>query len=188
MRCAVGHVPGRRAALGDRVRAAAARTERSAGLLYAVGVRRGAVGGLGRGSTGNRRGRLRRRTDHALIARWRRAQALRRTLDRRPDLLGPRALTAEERESVARRRVSLQNATLILVALNLVVIILLPPFESVYAITKASIPTFEGFYFIFARHAESTANVLRLINSDPSRSIPLTARGREQAAYLRGAD
>src|SRR5262245_19663818 len=35
--------------------------------------------------------------DHARIARWRRAQALRRTLDRRPDLLGPRALTAEER-------------------------------------------------------------------------------------------
>lgn len=52
---------------------------------------------------------------------------------------------------VARRRVSLQNATLIVVALNLVVIILFPPFESVYAITKASIPTFEGFYFIFAR-------------------------------------
>ena len=35
--------------------------------------------------------------DHGLIARWRRAQALRRTLDRRPDLLGPRALTADER-------------------------------------------------------------------------------------------
>jgi tRNA (guanine37-N1)-methyltransferase len=35
--------------------------------------------------------------DHARISRWRRAQALRRTLDRRPDLLGPRALTAEER-------------------------------------------------------------------------------------------
>ena len=35
--------------------------------------------------------------DHALIARWRRAKALRRTLDRRPDLLGPRALTADER-------------------------------------------------------------------------------------------
>src|SRR5439155_1310659 len=35
--------------------------------------------------------------DHALIARWRRAQALRRTLHRRPDLLGPRALTADER-------------------------------------------------------------------------------------------
>jgi tRNA (guanine37-N1)-methyltransferase len=35
--------------------------------------------------------------DHARVDRWRRAQALRRTLDRRPDLLGPRALTAEER-------------------------------------------------------------------------------------------
>jgi tRNA (guanine37-N1)-methyltransferase len=35
--------------------------------------------------------------DHARVARWRKAQALRRTLDRRPDLLGPRALTAEER-------------------------------------------------------------------------------------------
>src|SRR5262249_15720501 len=35
--------------------------------------------------------------DHTRIARWRRAQALRRTLQRRPDLLGPRALTAEER-------------------------------------------------------------------------------------------
>jgi tRNA (guanine37-N1)-methyltransferase len=35
--------------------------------------------------------------DHARVARWRKAQALRRTLDRRPDLLGSRALTAEER-------------------------------------------------------------------------------------------
>jgi tRNA (guanine37-N1)-methyltransferase len=35
--------------------------------------------------------------DHARIARWRRAQALRRTLALRPDLLGHRDLTAEER-------------------------------------------------------------------------------------------
>jgi tRNA (guanine37-N1)-methyltransferase len=34
--------------------------------------------------------------DHARVARWRRAQALRRTLDRRPELLGGRPLTAEE--------------------------------------------------------------------------------------------
>lgn len=34
--------------------------------------------------------------DHARVARWRRAQALRRTLERRPDLLGGRALTADE--------------------------------------------------------------------------------------------
>jgi tRNA (guanine37-N1)-methyltransferase len=35
--------------------------------------------------------------DHVRIARWRRAQALRRTLARRPDLLAHRDLTAEER-------------------------------------------------------------------------------------------
>jgi tRNA (guanine37-N1)-methyltransferase len=35
--------------------------------------------------------------DHARIARWRRAQALSRTLARRPDLLGGRELTEEER-------------------------------------------------------------------------------------------
>jgi tRNA (guanine37-N1)-methyltransferase len=35
--------------------------------------------------------------DHERVARWRRAEALRRTLRRRPDLLGPRALTAAER-------------------------------------------------------------------------------------------
>ncbi len=45
--------------------------------------------------------------DHARIARWRRAQALRRTLDRRPDLLRGRALTADEAallEEFRRRR------------------------------------------------------------------------------------
>jgi len=55
---------------------------------------------------------------------------------------------------VTRRRFRLQNATLLVVAVNLVVIVLFPPFESVFAITQAAIPTFEGFYFIFARHAD----------------------------------
>jgi len=36
--------------------------------------------------------------DHARIAGWRAAQALRRTLERRPDLLAGRALTPEEQE------------------------------------------------------------------------------------------
>jgi tRNA (guanine37-N1)-methyltransferase len=34
--------------------------------------------------------------DHARIERWRRAQALRRTITRRPDLLAGRDLTDEE--------------------------------------------------------------------------------------------
>lgn len=52
---------------------------------------------------------------------------------------------------VAGHSVSLQNATLIVVAVNLVVILLFPPFESIFALSKAAIPTFEGFYFVFAR-------------------------------------
>src|SRR6185369_3197383 len=52
---------------------------------------------------------------------------------------------------VKPRSLSLQNATLIFVAINLVVILLFPPFESVFAMSNAAIPTFEGFFFIFAR-------------------------------------
>lgn len=47
----------------------------------------------------------------------------------------------------------LQNATLIFVAANLTVIVLFPPFESVFALTNATLPTFEGFYFVFSRRA-----------------------------------
>lgn len=42
-----------------------------------------------------------------------------------------------------------QNATLIFTGVNLVLVLLFPPFESVFAITNATLPTFEGFYFIF---------------------------------------
>ena len=35
--------------------------------------------------------------DHAVVARWRRREALRRTLERRPDLLEAHPLTEEER-------------------------------------------------------------------------------------------
>ena len=45
---------------------------------------------------------------------------------------------------VKRRSLSLQNATLIFVAINLVVILVFPPFESVFALSSAAIPTFEG--------------------------------------------
>jgi len=53
-----------------------------------------------------------------------------------------------------RNRIKLQNATLIVVAVNLVVIVLFPPFESAYTLSKAAIPNFEGFYFIFARRPD----------------------------------
>jgi broad specificity phosphatase PhoE len=38
--------------------------------------------------------------------------------------------------------------------------------------------------FVFARHAESVANAANLLNSNPSQSVALTARGRTQARVL----
>jgi tRNA (guanine37-N1)-methyltransferase len=42
--------------------------------------------------------------DHAAIARWRRAESVRRTAERRPDLLGRAALTPAERARLPRER------------------------------------------------------------------------------------
>jgi hypothetical protein len=42
-----------------------------------------------------------------------------------------------------------QRAVLGLVAINLILVLLFPPFENFSAITKAALPTFEGFYFVF---------------------------------------
>lgn len=43
-----------------------------------------------------------------------------------------------------------QRRVLALVALNLFVVLVFPPFENYAAITKAALPTFEGFYFVLA--------------------------------------
>ena len=47
-----------------------------------------------------------------------------------------------------------QRAVLTLVALNLILVLLFPPFELFSAITKAALPTFEGFYFVFADNSQ----------------------------------
>lgn len=102
---------------------------------------------------------------------------------------------------VARRSLSLQNATLIVVAVNLIVILLFPPFESVYAMSKAAIPTFEGFYFIFARqqnHVIVTAvlyievffvlingAIFWLIFRDRSAAVPTPEEARKLMMELR---
>jgi hypothetical protein len=44
---------------------------------------------------------------------------------------------------------SRQRTVLALVAINLVLVLLFPPFEYFAAISKAALPTFEGFYFVF---------------------------------------
>ena len=48
--------------------------------------------------------------DHAAVARWRREQALRRTWERRPDLLEGAQLTSEDRQLLARLRANAREA------------------------------------------------------------------------------
>jgi heme/copper-type cytochrome/quinol oxidase subunit 2 len=55
-----------------------------------------------------------------------------------------------------RRRIAFQNAVLIITAANLVLMLLFPPFESVFAVTNAALPNFEGFYFIFSQQPNHT--------------------------------
>lgn len=47
-----------------------------------------------------------------------------------------------------------QRVVLTLMGINLVLILLFPPFEYFSAITKAALPTFEGFYFLFGDNAQ----------------------------------
>jgi hypothetical protein len=47
-----------------------------------------------------------------------------------------------------------QRIILALTAVNLVLVLLFPPFEYFSAITKAALPTFEGFYFLFGDNSQ----------------------------------
>lgn len=47
-----------------------------------------------------------------------------------------------------------QRIVLALVAVNLVLVLLFPPFEYFSAISKAALPTFEGFYFLFGDNSQ----------------------------------
>lgn len=47
-----------------------------------------------------------------------------------------------------------QRVVLGLVAVNLVLMVLFPPFENYSAITKAALPTFEGFYFVLGDNSQ----------------------------------
>jgi hypothetical protein len=60
-------------------------------------------------------------------------------------------LLLREKPAGTRPRLSLQNAALLFTGVNLVLMLLFPPMESVFLVTKAAIPTFEGFYFVFAQ-------------------------------------
>jgi len=58
-------------------------------------------------------------------------------------------LTIENSRRANNRKFNFRNAAIILVVLNLIGVLLFPPFEYISHMTHAVIPTFEGFYFIF---------------------------------------
>ena len=58
-------------------------------------------------------------------------------------------LLARPRATTARSRFDYQRAILIIVAVNLVLIVLFPPFENFNKISHATLPSFDAFYFVF---------------------------------------
>lgn len=56
----------------------------------------------------------------------------------------------ESQQRQLKHRFSYRQASLYLVAANLLVVVLFPPFEYISNMTHATIPSFEGFYFLFA--------------------------------------
>lgn len=65
-------------------------------------------------------------------------------------------LLFRDRPASAGRGVSYANVALIFVAVNLVLVLLFPPFESVFDLTNPALPSFEGFYPIFLQRPNHT--------------------------------
>ncbi len=54
------------------------------------------------------------------------------------------------------RKVDWQRVVLIGVAINLILVLLFPPMENFYAVTRAALPSFDGFFFVFGEHGART--------------------------------
>lgn len=54
------------------------------------------------------------------------------------------------------RKVDWQRVVLIGVGINLILVLLFPPMENFYAVTRAALPSFDGFYFVFGEHGART--------------------------------
>lgn len=59
-------------------------------------------------------------------------------------------------EGDGNRKVDWQRVVLIGVGVNLLLVMLFPPMENFYAVTRAALPSFDGFYFIFGDHGPRT--------------------------------
>jgi hypothetical protein len=61
-----------------------------------------------------------------------------------------------------RRRLDRQNLVLLGVALNLLLALLFPPFQDHYLASQALLPSFDGFYFVFADNSRRVLIVAML--------------------------
>ncbi|OGA19666.1 MAG: hypothetical protein A3H32_05505 [Betaproteobacteria bacterium RIFCSPLOWO2_02_FULL_63_19] len=52
----------------------------------------------------------------------------------------------------AGRAIDWQRVVLLGIGLNLLLALLFPPMENYYAVTRAALPSFDGFYFLFGEH------------------------------------
>jgi hypothetical protein len=53
-------------------------------------------------------------------------------------------------------KIDWQRVVLFGVGLNLLLALLFPPMENYYAVTRAALPSFDGFYFLFGDHSKHT--------------------------------
>lgn len=56
----------------------------------------------------------------------------------------------------AEKKTDWQRIVLFGVGLNLLLVLLFPPMENYYAVTRAALPSFDGFYFLFGEHGKRT--------------------------------
>jgi len=55
---------------------------------------------------------------------------------------------------IPRAGVDLQRVILVIVAVNLILVTLFPPFEDVSKVSKAILPSFDGFYLVFGDNSQ----------------------------------
>jgi len=65
-------------------------------------------------------------------------------------------LLKERPQTESGRGMDWQRVVLFGVGLNLLLVLLFPPMEHYYAVTRAALPSFDGFYFLFGDHGERT--------------------------------
>ena len=65
-------------------------------------------------------------------------------------------LLKDRPSAVGERKTDWQRVVLLGVGLNLLLALLFPPMENYYAVSRATLPSFDGFYFLFGEHGNHT--------------------------------